>query len=45
MREMDTLYAERQALIPLAAMFNIIIFVIVLRSLREMPLFEGGGKA
>ena len=36
-------YSDPLVLIPMAAMF-VIIFGIVLRSLREMPLFEGGGK-
>ena len=36
-------YTHPEVLIPMAAMF-VIIFGIVLRSLREMPLFEGGGK-
>lgn len=36
-------YSNPLLLIPMAAMF-VIIFGIVLRSLREMPLFEGGGK-
>ena len=36
-------YSNPLVLIPMAAMF-VIIFGIVLRSLREMPLFEGGAK-
>jgi len=41
-RLLDT-YSQPLVLIPMAAMF-VIIFGIVLRSLREMPLFEGAGK-
>ena len=36
-------YADPLVLIPMAAMF-VIILGIVLRSLREMTLFKGGGK-
>ena len=36
-------YSDALVLIPMAAMF-VIIFGIVMRSLREMPLFAGGGK-
>ncbi len=34
---------DLRILIPAVAMF-VIIFAIVLRSMREMPLFEGGAK-
>ncbi len=37
------IYENPLVLIPMAAM-SVIIFGIVMRSLREMPLFEGGGK-
>jgi hypothetical protein len=37
-------YEDPLIFIPMAAMF-VIIFGIVLRSLREMPLFAGGAKA
>jgi len=43
MNELVTTYGRPVILIPMAAM-AVIIFGIVLRSLREMPLFEGGGK-
>ena len=37
-------YENPLILIPMAAMF-VIIFGIVIRSMREMPLFAGSGKA
>lgn len=43
MSDIATRYSDPLVLIPMAAMF-VIIFGIVLRSLREMPLFAGGGK-
>ena len=43
MQEVIDRYSDPLVLIPMAAML-VIIFGIVLRSLREMPLFEGGGK-
>lgn len=36
-------YSNLAILIPMVAMF-VIIFGIVVRSLKEMPLFAGGGK-
>jgi len=36
-------YENPLILIPMAAMF-VIIFAIVMRSMKEMPLFAGGGK-
>ena len=43
MNELIDRYSDPLVLIPMAAMF-VIIFGIVMRSLREMPLFAGGGK-
>jgi hypothetical protein len=36
-------YSDPLVLIPVAAIF-VIIFGIILRALKEMPLFEGAGK-
>ncbi len=43
MNDLITRYSDPLVLIPMAAMF-IIIFGIVLRSMREMAMFEGGAK-
>jgi len=40
---LDIYTRDLKILVPVVAMF-IIIFAIVLRSMREMPLFEGGAK-
>jgi hypothetical protein len=43
MDELTTRYSQPLVLIPVTAMF-VIIFAIVVRSLKEMPLFARGGK-
>ena len=43
MDESIKIYSDLRILIPMSAMF-VIIFGIVMRSLKEMPLFAGAGK-